>query len=45
MSSVTVAGASQSIHKEAWYQAFEKEMQGLTESKTFTAVDGLPHGK
>ena len=42
---VTVAGLSRSVHKGAWYQATEKKMQGLIESKTFAVVDELPDGK
>ena len=42
---MTVAGANRSIHEGTWCQAIKKEMQGLIESKTFTAVDELPQGK
>ena len=30
---VTVSGVNRSTHKGAWYQAMEKEMQGLIQSK------------
>ena len=42
---VTVAGVNRSIHKEVWYQAIKKEMEGHIESNTFTVVDELPHEK
>ena len=40
---MTEAGVNRSIHKGAL--GYGKVMQGLIESKTFTVVDDLPHGK
>lgn len=40
----SIAGVDRPRHKAAWYQATEKEMQGLEESKAFTVLDTLTEG-